>query len=1052
MTMRNTHYFFEILFTLFLIGTFSSYAQSSCYKTEYGVENEWITGHNIDRYNNRPLYINNTNAFVLTGDKPLMRLAKDSKLYGTLVMTVEREGIKKAICDFDTINSFYAMGQMKWELADESIKGGKIIITVLPISSGIGMALAIKTSGLLPSDKLNWDFRGEKIYEGQHLSWIFDVMGQPELLSWGVEKDEEIIVSGDLVLGNVEQYLVLKADENGTIIQMNNAEKEFLSGSKKLQTICGRLKIKTPDPYLNALAQSSVRSVDGTWYPPVFVHGCMQWNRPFPGWRSIFGGTMYGWHERVKEEAKYYIDSQVTKSDKILPKADPSLLLTGQHPDSRFYGVGRIEQDQSFYNMQSQFFDQLIEEYRWTNDSALISFLRPALELHLQWQEECFDPDGDGVYESYLNSWPTDSQWYNGGGSAEETSYAYRGHLAARNMALQAKDNSSAQYHDKMLKRIKDGFQKKLWIRGKGHSGAYREQGGHERLHENPWLYSIFLPVDAGLTSPLQSLESVYYSEWALQNDKMPGGGRQVWNSNWLPGIWSVRERWPGDNYHLALSYFQAGLSGDGWDIMKGTFMHSAFDHTVPGNLGAIQGGIDFGDCVHTFTRTLVSGLFGYRLDYPNNRVVFAPQFPPEWDMASISLPDFGIVFTAKGNQLNYSLELKSKADMELLLPINSSNISGVSINGANTKWEVLPGIGCSIVKLQCCHSDKVDVVITLEDRAVYVPVETRELNAGQKNIFKLEDVQIKDIFDPQGVFETIRINKGTFVTKTAFNEGYHTVVASIKKGKLPQWRVFRIKVNDPDKDRERANLSVDEIPDTASWKTYDISAYYNADVRTVYQQEYLSPRPNTVSARLGTDGYSPWTFPYWQCSPPAISFDKVVHLKTEKNELLTTQGVPFCWNTNSNNILFTSLWDNYPAQKSISVGNAGEALHFLVCGTTNVMQCQIANAVIYINYADGGRDSLELIPPVNYWNLSVINPNTSIPGQGVRSYYTAEMDRFCLPEKMPQIVELGENCTAMLLNRRLRKGVEVESISLETLSQEVVVGLMAVTMMNPDK
>ena len=76
--------------------------------------------------------------------------------------------------------------------------------------------------------------------------------------------------------------------------------------------------------------------------------------------------------------------------------------------------------------------------------------------------------------------------------------------------------------------------------------------------------------------------------------------------------------------------------------------------------------------------------------------------------------------------------------------------------------------------------------------------------------------------------------------------------------------------MNDPDKDRERANLSVDEIPDTASWKTYDISAYYNADVRTVYQQEYLSPRPNTVSARLGTDGYSPWTFPYWQCSPPA--------------------------------------------------------------------------------------------------------------------------------------------------------------------------------------
>lgn len=72
------------------------------------------------------------------------------------------------------------------------------------------------------------------------------------------------------------------------------------------------------------------------------------------------------------------------------------------------------------------------------------------------------------MYESYLNSWPTDSQWYNGGGSAEETSYAYRGHLAARDMALQAKDNSSAQYHDKMLKRIKDGFQKSY---GSGEKG-----------------------------------------------------------------------------------------------------------------------------------------------------------------------------------------------------------------------------------------------------------------------------------------------------------------------------------------------------------------------------------------------------------------------------------------------------------------------------------------------------------------------------------------------------------------------------------------------------
>jgi len=49
--------------------------------------------------------------------------------------------------------------------------------------------------------------------------------------------------------------------------------------------------------------------------------------------------------------------------------------------------------------------------------------------------KDCFDPDDDGLYESYINTLPTDSVWYNGGGSVEESSYAYSGHLAAMDMA-----------------------------------------------------------------------------------------------------------------------------------------------------------------------------------------------------------------------------------------------------------------------------------------------------------------------------------------------------------------------------------------------------------------------------------------------------------------------------------------------------------------------------------------------------------------------------------------------------------------------------------------
>jgi hypothetical protein len=44
----------------------------------------------------------------------------------------------------------------------------------------------------------------------------------------------------------------------------------------------------------------------------------------------------------------------------------------------------------------------------------------------------------------------------------------------------------------------------------------------------------------------------------------------------------------------------------------------------------------------------------------------------------------------------------------------------------------------------------------------------------------------------------------------------------------------------------------------------------------------------------------------------------------------------------------------------------------------------------------------------------------------------------------------LGLNCRAMLLNQKLRKGEVLKNIILQTLSSEVVVGLMGVSIMNP--
>lgn len=1021
-------------------------------KTTYQADGEWITGHNLNRYNNRPLYINNTNGFILTGDKPLIRFAKGNELLGNLVISIKREQKTIRLDDLDQIVSSFAPGQMKWELSDSRLNNVSLILNVLPAASGVGMVVQLKSEKLNPEDKLIWSFEGAKEYSGKNLSRELDLMGHPELMDWkdtGGE-NEEPIFKGTFPGEQSEHSLVFLVDTNGKLVCQTGYEsgKAFIDARNKLENLLGRIKINTPDPYLNVMAKASLVAVDGTWYPPVFVHACMTWNVPLPGWRSIFGGTMYGWHDRVLEEAKFYIPSQIKESDKITAKADPKTLLTEQHPDSRFFGVGRITKHQSFYDMQSQFFDQLIQEYRWTADPELIKILRDALELHLVWIRDCFDPDGDGLYESYLNSWPTDSQWYNGGGTAEETSYAYRGHLAARDLAINARDKKSEEYHNKMLEKIKKSFFDKLWIMGKGHPGAYREQGGHERIHEDPWLYSIFLPVDAGLTSPLQSIESVYYSEWALQNDSLPSGGRQVWTSNWVPGIWSVRERWPGDNYHLALSYFQAGMSEDGWNILKGTYMHTAFNDFVPGNFGSHQGGTDFGDCVHPFSRTLVEGLFGFTPDYPNGEVKIKPQFPKDWDYASIELPDFKIAFKQNNNICNYTFELSRKADMLLELPVQCNGIRNVTINGKQAEWKLEPGIGCSLVKIKLEKADKAIISIEQTDKVAYAGPVFIEGNVGDEIELPVKGAQIISFDDPQKALDKEKMDKGNLRASFANNKGHHTVVAEVRVGDAPQFRVFRIKINDPEGDAKEAARHLKAIPEKADWESIDIDPQYNADIRTIYKQKYLAPRPNTVSARLGTDGYSPWTFWHWKSTPPEIKTDNVEGMLNNKGQLVTPQGVPFKWNSGDKNITFTSMWDNYPQKIDFPINKKGEAIFFLVSGSTNIMQCQIANAVIRLNYADGQIDSLELVPPVNYWNLSTISSNATSPGQGSRNDYTAETDKFCLPEVLPERVQLGENCRAMLLNLKMREESELKSITLETLSQEVVVGLIGVTIM----
>jgi hypothetical protein len=856
---------------------------------------------------------------------------------------------------------------------------------------------------------------------------------------------EQPILCGviDLRAGEDEAAWVVRvAPADAASAPSDSPAKAFADAAAYLQSV-ERVQTETPDPRLDAAIAAVCHATDAACDrdPTLFRHGCMSFYIHFLGWRVICGSTALGWHDRVKGNAAYYIASQV-KEDNVRTQPEPDVGRRHVHEGdrSRFHGKGKIAKTVGMYNTQSQFFDQTLRDWRWTADPEMERILRPALDLQLEWARDCFDPDDDGLYESYINTLPTDSVWYNGGGSVEESAYVFYGHLAARDMARRAGDAEAAQRHQARADKIQKALREILWLKDRGHFGLYVEQGGHERVHPDTWVYSQFLPIDAGMTMPEEAIQSLYYTEWALERIRLPFGGVLCQPSNWVPSKWSVRDIFSGDVWALALAYQQTGLVDEGYDLLLGAMLETCYAGVMPGGFSHIGAGADFADCRDMFARVVVEGLFGYNPDYPNGIVRIRPALPSAWPKASIKAPDYNLAFGQDGDTETYQLRLAKEAAVEFRLPVRAEKIVRVTLDGQPAAWKTEAGFGCTHVLVRTGKPIKTATVsIGLAGRVPHAAAVPVESNVGDAVRLAAPHGQAGAWRDFHGIIEDARAERGAISGQIARKPGHHLVIADVKVGDLPQRQVFKIRVLDPKAEVDLAARTPREAPKDARWECLDLSAVVNGDVRTIYKQKYLSPRPKTCSVRIGDDGWSAWCFPYWGNNPPAIDLGNLPKLAGPDGRIRTPQNAPFAKFAEDKNIAFTSLWDNWPRSVTVPVGRSADTAWMLVAGSTFPMHLRMPNAVIRFAYADGQVETLDLVPPVNFWCLSSWG--------GVD--YDYRTDAFALPKEPPSQVQLGKECRAMVLSWKLRPGVKLEKITLETLSQEVVIGLMGVSLMD---
>ena len=168
----------------------------------------------------------------------------------------------------------------------------------------------------------------------------------------------------------------------------------------------------------------------------------------------------------------------------------------------------------------------------------------------------------------------------------------------------------------------------------------------------------------------------------------------------------------------------------------------------------------------------------------------------------------------------------------------------------------------------------------------------------------------------------------------------------------------------------------------------------------------------------------------------------------------------------NGKNIAYASLWDNYP--DSISIPLKGKASHayLLMAGSTNPMQYAIENAVVKVEYADGTSDQLMLVPPVNWCPIEqdFVEDATAYPMPQVRPYRiglnTGIVSRHLFRDSNYQEVATGGDLpelklamcalpggAATMLDMPLNPTKKLRSLTLRVLSNEVVIGLMGITL-----
>lgn len=1002
-----------------------------------------------------------------TSDRPVF-VAYDKRNSKHIRFLLQGRGLSLALDSIESCEARYTAGRRTYLLRDTAWGKGTITVSVLAFPDSDGAIWKFSARDLADDMILRCfisEIRAKKLSRngdmGADPPGCFEAPEHPEM-----QKEYDLALTD-------EAYLVLE-NLDLKLVSTDEGRRLYGKAEEARKALASRIRFSTPDPYFNTLGGTLAVAADGIWDGEVWLHGAVGWRMPLSGWRAAYTGDALGWHDRARKHFDAYAASQVTNVPNTIPHPaqDSALHLarsvkkwgTPQYSNGYICRNPRRNNQMHHYDMNLCYIDELLWHFNWTGDLEYARQMWPVITRHLAWEKLNYDPDNDGLYDAYACIWASDALYYNSGAVTHSSAYNYRANKMAAEIA--GKIGEDAEPYQKEADRILKAMNKRLWLADKGHWAEFQDFMGHKRLHESAGVWTIYHALDSETADPFQAYQATRYVDTQIPHIPVAGKGLKdegyatISTTNWLPYSWSINNVAFAEVMHTALAYFQAGRADEGYKLLKSSVLDGMYLGDSPGNFGQIsfydaaRGECyrDFGDPVGVASRVLIQGVYGILPDAMNGRLLIRPGFPSDWDKASLKTPDVSYSFLREKDTDTYQICQRFGKPLEIGLQVKAirEQVASVEVNGKKTVWsfvEAASGHPELLVKVPDVKN--AEVIIRWKGKFLQtLAAEELEVDAGGQILLRApQGVELCEVYDPQHLLVSTKVERNSYNTNIKKGEGHHTFFVRTRQGNMNWWQPVNVFIRSLPAAAREDFAGVD----SSACRMVNMDQYLNDSVTSIFREQYFSPRSPYTTLQLPVQGIGEWCHPLLSASIDDSGLRNLVR----NNRFDTSLGVPFRLMKKGNNIAFTSLWDNYP--NSICIPLAGKASHayLLLAGSTNHMQCHIANGVLKVRYSDGTSTEMTLTNPDNW---CPIEQDFYVDG---KAFVLSEPRPYRLHLKTGKVSrdlgkELGitgvygreiEGGAGVLLDMPLDAEKTLESLTLETVANDVVIGLMGITL-----